>query len=186
MKRFSTSIAVLIGLIILAGPVHANPSTTEPLQVGVSLPEFSGQTITGRSVRLSESADGKPTVLVFSFSRTAGKDSRLWNDQLAKDFSNTVSTYGIIQLESAPRFFRRLAISGIKSSMPPSVQDRTLVLYRDEELWKRRLAVKDESRAYVVVLDPSGIVCWMNSGAFSDATYTLAKNKLAALLRPRP
>lgn len=60
------------------------------------------------------------------------------------------------------------------------------MLYRDEQLWKQRLAVKDESRAYVVVLDRSGIIRWMNSGAFSEVTYESLKNALPALLQPRP
>jgi predicted transcriptional regulator len=70
--------------------------------------------------------------------------------------------------------------------MPVAVQDRTIVLYRDEQLWKQRLEVKDESRAYVVLLDRSGTIRWMNSGAFSDSTYGILKAKVSALLRPRP
>jgi len=110
----------------------------------------------------------------------------MWNERLAGDFPDTVSTYGVIQLESAPKIFRRLAISGIKSSMPVSVQNRTIVLYRDEQLWRQRLAVKDESRAYVVLLDQSGTIRWINSGGFSDGTYGMLKLKLAALFQSHP
>jgi hypothetical protein len=70
--------------------------------------------------------------------------------------------------------------------MPLAVQDRTIVLYRDEQLWKQRLAVKDESRAYLVLLDPSGTIRWINSGAFSDARYGVLKTKLAARLQSGP
>jgi ATP10 protein len=186
MKRLSIFVAIAIGLAMSAAPIHAAQSNTAPLQVGSILPTFSGRTVTDRHLTLPRSSKEKPTVLVFSFSRTAGKDARLWNEHLAKDFPDDVTAYGVIQLESAPKVFRRLAVSGIKSSMPVSAQDRTIVLYRDEQLWKQRLAVKDESRAYVVLLDPSGTIRWISSGAFSDATYGLLKSKLAALLQADP
>jgi hypothetical protein len=186
MKRFSISVALAIGLLTSALPVHAAQSVTAPLQVGAVFPKFSGRTVTDRPFALTGSSTDKPTVLVFSFSRTAGKDARLWNEHLAKEFPDTISAYGVIQLESAPKIFRRFAISGIESSMPVSVQDRTIVLYHDEQLWKQRLGVKDESRAYVVLLDRSGIIRWMNSGAFSEVTYGRLKNALPALLQPRP
>jgi len=185
MSRFFLSIGLAAALLIPALPSLAVQSVA-PLHVGILFPKFSGRTVTDRPVTQPDSPAEKPTVLVFSFSRTAGKDARLWNEHLAKDFPDNVSVYGVIQLESAPKIFRRLAISGIKSSMPVAVQDRTIVLYRDEQLWKQRLEVKDESRAYVVLLDRSGTIRWMNSGAFSDSTYGILKAKVSALLRPRP
>ena len=185
MKRLFILVTMAIGLAMTAVPSHAAQSVTAPLQAGSIFPTFSGRTVTDRPVTLPGSSMEKPTVLVFSFSRTAGKDARLWNEHLAKDFPDDVSAYGVIQLESAPKIFRRLAVSGIKSSMPVSVQDRTIVLYRNEQLWKQRLAVKDESRAYVVLLDPSGTIRWINFGTFSQATYGSLKTKLATLLQPR-
>ena len=37
-----------------------------------------------------------------------------------------------------------------------------------------------------LLLDRSGTIRWMNSGAFSDSTYGMLKAKLAALLHPHP
>jgi hypothetical protein len=188
MKRFSTSAAIVLGLLILilTQAVNAGDAAPVPLHVGALFPGFSGQTITGRSLNLPTAAKDKSAVLVFSFSRTAGKDARLWNEHLTKDFPTTIPAYGVILLESAPKIFRGLAISGIKSSMPISVQDRTIVLYRDEELWKQRLAVRDDRRAYVLLLGPSGHVRWVNSGAFSDAMYARLKNQIVKLRHPHP
>jgi ATP10 protein len=186
MKRFSKCVAMTIGLLTPALPLHPAQSLPAPLQVGSVFPAFSGRTVTDHPVTLPGSSMEQATVLEFSFSRTAGKDARLWNEHLANDFPDNVSVYGVIQLESAPKIFRRLAISGIKSSMPVSVQNRTIVLYHNEQLWRQRLAVNDESRAYVVLLDRSGAIRWMNSGAFSVSTYGMLKAKLATLLRSYP
>jgi hypothetical protein len=185
MKGLVLSIGFAIGVITSALPLTAAPPPSA-LQVGYAFPALSGRTITDHSLTLPASSTEKPTVLVFSFSRTAGKDARLWSEHLAKDFPDTVSAYGVIQLESAPKLLRRLAISGIKSSMSVPVQNRTIVLYRDDQLWKQRLGVKDESRAYAVLLDRSGTICWMNSGAFSQDTYGSLRAKLGAQLRKHP
>ena len=186
MKSFFRSIELAGALLLPALTPRAVQSDIAPLRIAAAFPTFSGQTITDRPITLPESPAAKPTVLVFSFSRIAGKDARLWNQQVAKDFVDTVSKYGVIQLESAPKIFRHLAISGIKSSMPVGEQNETIVLYRDEHLWKQRLAVKDESRAYVVLLDRSGTLRWINSAKFSDDTYGSLKTKLSAMLPSQP
>jgi hypothetical protein len=186
MRQLSKPATIAIGLCILAGFVHAANPTAAPLHAGDVFPEFSGQTLTGKSLTLPAAAADRPAVLVFSFSRAAAKDARLWNEHMARDFPNTVAAYAIVVLESAPRVFRGLAISGMKSTMPVSAQGRTIMLYRDEELWKQRLAVTDERRAYVLVLAPSGTICWTSSDAFSGAMYTRLKNQLQKLSLPRP
>lgn len=182
MKRFSRYAAMAIALLTPALPLHAVQPLSATLQRGSVFPVFSGLTVTNQLLTLPATHAEKPTVLVFSFSRTAGKDARLWNKNLAKDFPGNVSAYGVIQLESAPKIFRRIAISGIKSSMPIGVQKRTIVLYRDEHFWRQRLGVKDESRAYVVLLDRSSRIQWMNSGEFSNDMYGSLKAQIARLL----
>jgi hypothetical protein len=184
MKRFYTFLSFMIALFAIVSSANAAHSTTSPLHIGDTFPEFSGRTLAGKSLALPATGTDKFAVLVFSFSRAAGKDARQWNEHLSRDFSNAISSYGVILLESAPKVFRRMAVSGIKSSMPLSVQNRTMVLYRNEELWKQRLAVTDNRRAYVLLLGPSGNVCWVNSGAFSDAEYTRLKNRLQKLPCP--
>lgn len=185
MKRFSKFVALTIALFAVALLANAAHSTTAPLHTGDMFPEFSGQTLTGISLTLPAAAGAdKSAVLVFSFSRTAGRDARLWNEHLSRDFSNAIPAYGVVLLESAPKLFRGMAVSGMKNSMPLSVQNRTIVLYRDEEIWKQRLAVTDNKRAYVFLLGPSGNVCWVNSGAFSDIEHVRLKNQIQKLQRP--
>ncbi len=52
----------------------------------------------------------------------------------------------VIMLESVPLLFRGMVASGIKNDMPLAVQDRIIVSFREEELWKQRLTVTDDSR----------------------------------------
>lgn len=177
MQRFIL-IAFLVSLAVFARPVDAAQSDLPSLHAGDLFPQVSGQTLTGKSLTLPAAAAGRDALLVFSFTRKAGNDARSWNEHLIRDFPNSFPIYTVILLESAPKLFRGMAVSGIRSSMPPSLQDRTIILYRDEKLWKQRLAVADDSRAYVLLLGPSGHISWTNSGAFSDAAYASLRSRL--------
>ena len=185
MQRFTTLIALVIGFTFV-GSANAAQSNAPSLNIGDLLPDLFGQTLTGKALSLPGAIGDKPAVLVFSFSRKAATDARLWNEHLLNDFGDVIAIYGIIELESAPKLFRGMAISGIKSSMPLSAQDRTIVLYQDEKLWKQHLAVSDDGHAYVILLGQDGRVLWMNSGSFADSEYALLKSHLSGLLQLRP
>ena len=160
-------------------------SATAPLQLGDILPDVFGQTPFGGSLHLSAVVAGKTAVVVFSFSKTAGKDARSWNDRLYKDYGSNRSVAGstVIMLEAAPRFLRGIIVSGIKRNMPPSMQDKTIVCYQDEGLWKQRLAATDDSHAYVLLLGPDGRIRWRNSGPLSDTDYTKLKDEIQEQLQ---
>lgn len=155
------------------------------LNLGDVLPDISGQTPSGGSLHLSDVVAHKTSVVVFSFSRTAGKDARLWNDHLYKDYGSNRLVAGstVIMLEAAPRLLRGIIVSELKKNMPPSMRDRTMVSYQNEELWKQRLAMADDSHAFVLLLGPDRRLRWRNSGAFSDAEYTELKNKVQEQLQ---
>jgi len=173
-----------LGLFVISSAASAQSATTA-LNLGDFLPEVSGQTPSGGSLRLSDLIAGKTSVVVFSFSKTAGKDARLWNDHLFNDYGSNrlVAVSTVIMLEAAPRLLRGIIVSELKSNLPPSMRDRTIVSYQNEELWKQRFAVADDSHAYVLLLSPDGHVRWRNPGAFSDAEYTELKNKIQEQLQ---
>jgi hypothetical protein len=43
-------------------------------------------------------------------------------------------------------------VSGIKSGIPQTLWERTLLLYKDEALWKTRLSMSSDKHAYVILL----------------------------------
>ncbi len=184
MIRFLAFALSLTGFVIPALWSGAAPSAASPLRQGETLPEISGQALTGRSIELPAEASGKPAVVIFSFSKAAGNDARSWNERLSREFPKDVPRFTIIMLESVPKLFRGMALSGIKSSMPIAMQDRTLVLYRDETLWKQRLAFSEDSHSYVILLGPDGRISWKSEGAFAEAGYAQLRSQLSAMLRP--
>jgi ATP10 protein len=176
MKRFFAFALSMAGLFtLLLRPAQSDTSSLQPGQV---LPQFSGETLTGKSMALPAAARGEPALVVFSFSKAAGNDSRSWSQRLSRDFAAAVPIYTIIELESVPKLFRGMALSGIKGSIPAPIQERTIVLYRDEALWKQRLAFSDGNRAYVILLDPDGRMRWSNQGLFTETSYAQLKDQV--------
>jgi hypothetical protein len=193
MGRHRTFALLVIGFLILVLGVSSGQdqnidqtdhTSATALHVGDPLPQLSGQTLTTKVLELPAAAAGQRAVVVFSFSRTAGKDARLWNEHTSRDFPDAVPHFTVIVLESVPKLIRSMAVSGIKSSMPVPAQDRTIILYRDEKLWKLRLSVADSDRAYVLLLGPDGHIRWSNSAAFADSEYAQLKKEIAKMLQP--
>jgi hypothetical protein len=176
------SILTIAGLLFVIQ--RAGAADTAPLHTGDLFPQLSGLTLTNKSLELPAVASGKPAVIVFSFSRAAGNDARLWNEHLSKDFSNAVPDYQVIVLESVPRLLRGTAVSGIKNTMPAARQDRSIVLYKDEKLWKLRLATSDNNRAYLLLLGADGHIRWSNHEAFGDSEYARLRSEIEKLLPP--
>lgn len=77
MPRYLTFALLMLGFHIPALLVGAAQSNVPPLHVGDLLPQLSGQTLTKNSLELPAPATGKPSVVVFTFSRAAGKDAHL-------------------------------------------------------------------------------------------------------------
>jgi hypothetical protein len=148
------------------------------LPIGEVLPSLSSETMSGKRIELPAADAGRVRVLVFSFSREAGSDSHLWDDRLAKESLASVS-YRVIVLESVPRLFRGMAVAGIKSSMPRTLWDRTVLMYKDEAVWKQRLAVANDKHAYLLLIDGEGRVRWTGSQPFSERAFTELKEALA-------
>ena len=176
MRTISASFFVTAVFLAFALPGRdASGSNAQPLRSGDAFPQFSGRTLAGKSVMLPNDAAGRPVALVFSFSRKAAGDAHLWSDSLSRDAANPTAYYGVILLESAPKMFQKLAVAGMRSVLPASAQQRTIVLLRGEELWRRRLGASYVSRAYVLLLGPHGEIRWRNSGPFSGAEFARLK-----------
>jgi hypothetical protein len=169
------------GLSVVAVFAWALAGAAGRLNMGEELPMVAGVTLYGDQLELPGADAGKPRFLVFSFSKTAGADSRLWSKRIAEDLGSggAASNYRIIVLDSVPKLFRGMAVSGIKSGIPQALWDTTMLLYKDGAQWKERLGVTGDGYSYVVLLDGAGRVRWMGAGPFSDSKYREVKEALS-------
>ncbi|MGA9672490.1 MAG: hypothetical protein WBQ94_24965 [Terracidiphilus sp.] len=169
-KNNAASICLALLGMLLSVPVPGQTAPTA-LKSGDILPSLAGQGLTGKWIDIASVSSGSPAVVVFSFSRAGGRDAQLWTQRLMKDEPH-LAIYTVIFLESVPGLFRATAVSGIKNGMPPALQDRTILLYQDENLWKQRLQVANERHACILLLGPAGRIRWMTLGPFADPIYS--------------
>ena len=174
---FFASLSISLFLLSAHSPAQLGQPYLKP---GEILPPLASQALTGKWLDIASSNRGSPAVVVFSFSRAGGRDAQLWTQRLMKDDPH-LTIYTVIFLESVPGLFRAMAVSGIKDGMPPALQDRTILLYRDEDLWRQRLQVANERHTCVMLLGPTGRVQWMTPGPFSDALYSEFGKSIRAL-----
>jgi hypothetical protein len=171
------SLSLSLFLLSAHSPAQRRQSNLKP---GDILPPLAGQALTGKWLDIASSNRGSPAVVVFSFSRAGGRDAQLWTDRLTKENPH-LAIYIVIFLESVPGLFRAMAVTGIKDGMPLALKDRTILLYRDEDLWRQRLQVTNERHACVMLLGPTGGVQWMTPGPFADALYSEFSKSMRAL-----
>lgn len=168
--------ALLVSAMLMTSRAPGQPSSSV-LKLGDPLPPLAGQVLTGKQLDLNAATGDNPAVLILSFSRAGGRDAQNWAQHLSKDCPH-VTIYSVIFLVSVPRLFRPMAVSSIRGGMPLSMQDRTIILYRDENLWKQRLQINDESSASVVLLGPDRHIKWITPGPFADALYQAMRKQI--------
>jgi ATP synthase subunit 10 len=164
-------------LIVLLAASALGEQGTSLLKPGDALPPLAGQTVAGKSLNLPTAAEGKIAVVIFSFSRAGGRDAQKWAQHLSKDDPH-LPIYTAIFLESVPRLFRSIAVSGIRSGMPPVMLDQTLLLYQQQASWEQRLHVTDENHACVLVLGRAGHLRWVSPGPFEESVYARVKEEV--------
>lgn len=164
-------------VLLLALPALGEEGSV-PLQPGVALPSLVGQTLSGKPFDLPDAARGEIAVVIFSFSRAGGHDARNWVQHLSKDYPH-LNIYNLIFLESVPRPFRGMAVSGVRSGMPPAVQDRTMILFQQQTSWEQKLRLTDENYACVLVLGPTGLIRGMTSGLFTENLYRQVRERIS-------
>jgi hypothetical protein len=170
MLRRNCSVIGAWVLVVFLAVSALGEQGTSLLKPGDAFPPLAGKTVEGKQLDLPTAAAGKVAVVIFSFSRAGGRDAQNWAQHLSKDDPH-LPIYTAIFLESVPRMFRSIAVSGIRSGMPPVMLDRTLLLYQQQTSWEQRLHVTDERYACVLVLDRSGRIRWISLGPFADSLY---------------
>ncbi|HTV05330.1 MAG TPA: hypothetical protein VME86_08170 [Acidobacteriaceae bacterium] len=170
MSRRRSFVCLSTAFLLLASSAVTQ---SDPLHLkrGDTLPPLSGSSLTGKRLDLPPVTGGAPAAVICSFSRAAGRDAQNWSQHIAKDDPH-VTIYTVIFLEAVPRLFRSMAVSGIRHGMPPTLQSRTILIYRDEDLWKQRLQITDTNHVCVILLGPNGHIQWTSSTGFTDAQYS--------------
>ncbi|HET6170079.1 MAG TPA: hypothetical protein VFE01_07860 [Terracidiphilus sp.] len=134
-----------------------------------SMPDTQGMTLSGNHIALAEVTRGHRVVLVAGFSHAGGMGTGAWLRALRADPALAgIAVYQVAMLEKAPGFVRGMIKSGMRKGLSAAEQDRSVVLTKDEPLWRSYFGVSYDKDPYVALLGADGKVVWHGHGAAGD------------------
>jgi hypothetical protein len=139
--------------------------------VAQTIPHTEAETLSGKKIVLPDDFAGHIAVINMGFSRAGGDSSGRWGKQLHQELAGekNVRIYSIAELQDAPKLVRGVIKRGMRSGVPRNEQDFFVVLYQDEDAWKKATDFSDTNDAYILLVDPSGKVLWHTHGKSPDA-----------------
>ena len=149
-----------------------------------SIPHTEAETLGGKKIVLPDAFGGHPAVLVIGFSRSGGDSAGRWARQLRQDLAEnkSVRLFSVAELQDAPKLTRGLIRHGMRGGVPQNEHDSFVLLYQDEEVWKKLAEFSDTNDAYVLLVDSGAVIRWHAHGRGPDEqTVRTLKKELAEL-----
>lgn len=157
----------MVAIAVLSGTLVAQVPRTE------------GKSLSQKPVVVADAIKGRAALLIVTFSKSAGEKATAWTKTLqAKGVNDKSAIYQVAQLEDVPRFFRKLAISGMRKGIPVSYYDTFVILISDTQLWKDFVSFIREDDPYLVLVDALGQVRHKLSGEMNDERLKQITEKL--------
>ena len=166
------------------GTGSAASPEAERLSIGDRLPELRGDYLSERKALLPDDASGRVALVMLGFtykSRFAVED---WGKRFRAEFEKNpqITFYEIPMISGMGRAAKWFIESGMRRGTPKADHERVITVYGGAEPWKQRLQVKNETDAYLILLDQKGNVAWLHSGTVDDASYRELSEQARKLL----
>ena len=143
----------------------------QALNPGDPLPAIVADTLSdAKNVSLLDRVKGRPVLVIFSFGKDSSPQVKAYGERAAKDLGND-RLWQVPVLDGAPRLIRGLILRGMRGDMPKDLHAQTLLLFKDGDLWKKRLRVSSDKHAYLVLLDKDSRIAWLGHGLFEEKKY---------------
>jgi ATP synthase subunit 10 len=149
-----------------------------------SIPHTEAETLAGKKIVLPDAFAAHPAILVIGFSRSGGDSAGRWSKQLRQDLAadKNVRIFSVAELQDAPKLARGLIRHGMRGGIPQNEHDSFVLLYQDEDVWKKLADFSDTNDAYVLLVNPNGAIRWRAHGKAPDAqTVSALKKEVAEL-----
>ena len=130
------------------------------------IPHTEADTLAGKKIVLPEATAGHPAVFIVGFSHAGGESCGRWDKQLRENLGadSKVRIYNVAELQDAPKMVRGLIRHGMRGSVPKDEQDSFVLLYQDEDVWKKLADFSDPNDAYILFVDAADNIRWRTHG----------------------
>jgi hypothetical protein len=157
------------------------------LKLGDQLPELRGEYLSGKKAILPKDASGRTALLLLGYTYQSRFAVEAWTKRFREDFGKNpqVTFYEIPMIGGMARLGKWFIDSGMRRGTAKADYENVITVYGGIDPWKQRLAVTDETFAYLILIDPSGKVVWRHAGPFDQERYGQFAAKLRAMLPER-
>jgi hypothetical protein len=148
------------------------------------IPKARTETLSGNKIVLPDAVLGHLSIFNLGFSRAGGDATGRWGPELKKQLAsnNDLHFYSVAILQDAPKMVRGMIRHGMRSSTPKNEQDSFILIYEDEDVWKKFAGFSNGDDAYIVLVDSGGKVLARVHGRASDeARMAVLKEALAKI-----
>lgn len=134
------------------------------------IPHTEADTLSGKKIVLPDATAGHPAIFIVGFSHAGGDSCGRWDKQLRQDFASdgNLRIYNVAELQDAPKLVRGMIRHGMRGNVPQNEQDSFVLLYQDEDVWKKLADVSDADDAYILLVDAAGNIRWRTHGKNPD------------------
>ena len=177
--------APLLATLILGVTLAAAEPRLVP---GAPLPPVKGNDLAGRAVTLPDAAKGRVALVAFGFSYASRTPVEAWSAHArqAWDADPRFTWYELPMIGGFGRLAKPFITGGMKKGTPAQYHGNAVTVFGGVSPWKERLGVRDDALAYLVLLDPAGVVRWIHAGAFDAGKATELDAQIRGLLDAAP
>lgn len=156
-----------------------------PLLSAQTMPRLEGKTLAGTQLVLPDAAHGHVTLVIFGFSKASGDVAKVWSTRFRKDYATDphAAVYTVAEMQGIPGFIKGMVVGSMRRGTPEDDRSHFVPLFKDKEQWQQVVGFDKSGGddAWLLLLDPQGVIHWKAHGRFSEALYGQLKQQVAAL-----
>ena len=128
--------------------------------------------------------NGKPLLIVLSFSHKGSNDLTSWNKHFKVSYETDprVDYFELADFQGVPSFVMKMILHGMRRSVHEPERSHFAPFYSKEDEWKKITGYKDSNVAYLALADAKGEVMWQSSGPATDAKASDLEKAITKLL----
>jgi hypothetical protein len=140
-------------------------------------PAIQAENLLGKKVELPAAVSRHLTLFIIGFTHASQAQTKAWAARLESEFN----PYSIAVLQDAPRLVRGMAVRGIKSEVQERNRDHFLLVFQGEQELKHATDYDRPEDAYVLLVDPGGLIQMRSHGPVSDTAVEEIRSRIAGL-----
>jgi hypothetical protein len=134
-------------------------------------PTVKAENLEGRALTLPEDLEGAYNALFIAFQRGQQTDIDSWIPlvkQLVKEYP-ALAYYELPTIDRGNPLFRWWVNAGMRMGIPDKkAREVTITLYLEKQAFRKALALPDEERIYVLLVNRKGEVYWRAEGPWTE------------------